>query len=364
MRTTFTFNSNIETLSDYMTRVIAILRAIRDNVPAADGIDYSVELTEAEKLELHQNVLIMAIDEMEKTAGKHCLIKHDFGQDREDFISNFKIVISDNLLSFNDSEHLEDGKKQYQFTTFLKHLSSEAVVLTYAGIHGVTKDVEKKFNLILSTRRKLAKNKQIDIYEVTPEMIHEVRGDISERDIKAAMDYLDGRMSVDQLMDEDGLEGEAFEDKNNEGPDIRNEVMDINVERLYDTFLGKLTDVEKFFALIEVGCSEKYETMTVSQLSVDSLFLNMITADKKYVKNISVGDVVIKRPNRHSYTDRDVALKDVKYVGGNVVRYQREQSKIRWTKLEAVLSEDDICGNKSVEYFQKKWGELTDKYDF
>ena len=47
-----------------------------------------------------------------------------------------------------------------------------------------------------------------------------------------------------------------------------------------------------------------------------------------------------------------------------MVRYQREQSKIRWTKLEAVLSEDDICGNKSVEYFQKKWDELTDKYDF
>ena len=362
MRTTFTFNSNIETLSDYMTRVIAMLRAIRDNVPAADGIDYSVELTEAEKAEIHQKVLTMAIDEMEKTAGKHCLIKHDFGQDREDFISNFKIVIADNLLSFNDSDHLEDGEKQYQFTTFLKHLSSEAVVLTYAGIHGVTKDVEKKFNLILSTRRKLAKNKQIDIYEVTPEMIHEVREEISVRDIKAVMDYLDGRMSVDQLMDEDGLEGDAFEDKNNEGPDLRNEVMDINVERLFDTFLDKLTDVEKFFALIEVGCSEKYETMTVSQFSVDSLFLNMIAADEKYAKNIQVGDVVIKRPNRHSYTDRDVTLKDVKYVGGNVVRYQREQSRIRWSKLAAVLSEEDITGNKSVEYFQRKWDELVELY--
>ena len=49
----------------------------------------------------------------------------------------------------------------------------------------------------------------------------------------------------------------------------------------------------------------------------------MIAADEKYAKIIQVGDVVIKRPNRHSYRDRDVALKDVKYVGGNVVRYQR-----------------------------------------
>ena len=153
-----------------------------------------------------------------------------------------------------------------------------------------------------------------------------------------------------------------FEDKNYEGPDLRNDVMDINVERLFDTFLGKMTDVEKFFTLIEIGCSEKYGTMTASQLSVDSMFINMIEADAKYSKNMSIGDVVIKRQNRQAYNDRDVVLKKVKFVGGNVVRYQREQSKIRWSKLAMVLSEDDICGNKSVEYFQKQWNELSVKY--
>ena len=89
MRTTLTFNSNLESLSDYMTRVTAILRAIRDNVPAADGIDYSVELSEDEKLELYQQALMLAVEEMERTTGKHCTRKHDFGQDEEDFISNF-----------------------------------------------------------------------------------------------------------------------------------------------------------------------------------------------------------------------------------------------------------------------------------
>ena len=49
----------------------------------------SIELTDEEKLELHQKVLTMAIDEMEKTTGKHCLKRHKFGQDEEDFISNF-----------------------------------------------------------------------------------------------------------------------------------------------------------------------------------------------------------------------------------------------------------------------------------
>lgn len=214
MRTTLIFNSNLESLSDYMTRITAILRAIRDNVPAADGVDYSVELTDSEKFELFQNALSLAVEEMERTTGKHCIRKHNFGQDEEDFISNYKIVISDNLFSFNDSKHLVDGEKQYQFSTFLKHLSSEALVLTYAGIHGVTRDVEKKFNQILSLRKKIAATKRIDIYEVTPEMIHELKPDYSVRDIKAVFDYLDGRISVEKMLEEDGMEGEVFEDSN------------------------------------------------------------------------------------------------------------------------------------------------------
>lgn len=148
-----------------------------------------------------------------------------------------------------------------------------------------------------------------------------------------------------------------------EGPELKNELMDINVQKLFDLFLGKMSDIEKFFALIEIGCSEKYATMIASQFSVDPVFLNIVAADSKYAKNIKIGDVVIKRPNRHSYTDRDIALKDVKYVGGTVVRYQKEQTRLRWAKLKDVLDEDDILGNKSVEYFQEKWDELVNKYD-
>lgn len=122
-------------------------------------------------------------------------------------------MISDNLLSFNDSKHLVDGEKQYQFSTFLKHLSSEALVLTYAGIHGVTRDVEKRFNPILSARRRLAARYHLDIYAVTPEIIQEERPELSVRDIKAVLDYLDGRVSVEQMIEEDGMEGEAFEEK-------------------------------------------------------------------------------------------------------------------------------------------------------
>lgn len=119
MRTTLIFNSNLESLSDYMTRVTAIIRAIRDNVPAVDGIDYRIELSEDEQYELYQQALTLAVEEMERTTGKHCIRKHNFGQDEEDFISNYKIVISDNLLSFNDSSILWMERSSINFPHFL-----------------------------------------------------------------------------------------------------------------------------------------------------------------------------------------------------------------------------------------------------
>lgn len=41
----------------------------------------------------------------------------------------------------------------------------------------------------------------------------------------------------------------------------------------------------------------------------------------------------------------------------------REQTRLRWAKLRDVLSEDDILGNKSVDYFMEKWDELVETYN-
>ena len=72
---------------------------------------------------------------------------------------------------------------------------------------------------------------------------------------------------------------------------------------------------------------------------------------------------MLQKPKVENGNSYALTLKDVKFVGGNVVRYQREQTKLRWKKLKHVLTEDDILGNKSVEYFQEKWVELVKKYE-
>ena len=54
-------------------------------------------------------------------------------------------------------------------------------------------------------------------------------------------------------------------------------------------------------------------------------------ADSKYAKNIKIGDVVIKRPNRHSYTDRDIALKDEGCIMAN-------ELEVTQTKLNNALN--------------------------
>lgn len=147
---------------------------------------------------------------MEKTVGKHCLKKHRFGMDEDDFISNFKIVIMKYLENYNDNNHLAEVEKQYQFSTFLKHLSTEAVCLTYADMHGVSRDVEKKFTLVLGAMRMIAAKGNLDMNDITPEMIHAERPSITVKDIKAVIDFTRGKASLSQMEEEDGLEGEIF----------------------------------------------------------------------------------------------------------------------------------------------------------
>ena len=69
--------------------------------------------------------------------------------------------------------------------------------MTYAQIHGVTRDVEKKFTLVLGTMKKLARERQMDMEQISPEMIHEARPSVSVNDIQAVIDFTRGRESLD-----------------------------------------------------------------------------------------------------------------------------------------------------------------------
>lgn len=364
MRTTLTFNSNLETLSEYMTRAAEGLRSIRDDVYTSWGCNLKKELTVEEQEEFRNYVYVLAITEMEKTVGKHCLKKHRFGMDEDDFISNFKIVIMKYLENYNDNNHLVEDEKQYQFSTFLKHLSTEAVCLTYADMHGVSRDVEKKFTLVLGTMRMIAAKGNLDMNDITPEMIHAERPSITVKDIKAVIDFTRGKASLSQMEEEDGLEGEIF--KGQDDLEISEfDVLDNDVEQIVEKFLSQMRDVEKFFALLEIGCSDKYYAMTATQLSCDELFVRLISADDKLKKHIHRGTVVIKRPNRSTASGvEEAVLTDVYYVNDNVIRYQKSVAKGRWSDLATKIVAEDVSGRSLLLYMKMKWDELIEKYDF
>lgn len=354
---------NTEDFSEYMTRAAEGLRSIRDGKVTSWGLNLKEELSKEEQDEFREYVIKLAVDEMERTTGKHCIKKHRFDMDKDDFLSNFKIVILKYIENYNDSEHLTEGGKRYQFSTFLKHLSTEAVCMTYADIHGVSKNVEKKFAVILAAMRTLAAKKQISTEDVTPEMIHEEKPSITIQDIKAVIDFTKGKVSLDGMLMEDGLEGKIF--KGQEDVETNKlDVLDVKVEKLLDAFIGGLRDVEKFFALVEIGCSERHYAMTAPQLSCDELLVKIVAVDPKFKKNIEQGDLIIRRPNRSTAKDvEEVKLYDVLYVNDSLIRYQRSQAKKQWKKLAEVISMDDICGNCGVEYFRVQWQSLCEKYD-
>lgn len=68
--------------------------------------------------------------------------------------------------------------------------------------NGVSRDVEKKFTLVLGTMR-IVTAKNIDMKDVTPEMIHVERPSITVKDIKAVIDFTRGKASLSQMEEEE-----------------------------------------------------------------------------------------------------------------------------------------------------------------
>jgi hypothetical protein len=313
--------------------------------------------------EFWEYIVALAIEEMEKITGKQCLRKHQFGSDSEDFITNFKIVILKNLENFNDADHLVECGKRYRFSTFLKHLSVEAICMIYADIHGVTIDVEKKFTLILGVMKQVAIKKQISVDSVTPKMIHEARPSVTVSDIKAVLHFVKGYVFLEQLMEEDGVEKEVFKESDDLDTNIF-DILDYDVEKLFDSFLAGLRDVEKFFVLLEAKCLDnEYCTMTTGQLSCDELLVHIVEADCKFKKNVTTGNVIIQRPNRRSVKEAEaIELKNVPHVNDSLIRYQRANAKKQMAKLTAELNMSDLSGACGVDYFRRQWNDLVALY--
>ena len=99
-------------------------------------------------------------------------------------------------------------------------------------------------------------------------------------------------------MEVDGGEKEVFKGADNLDTDIF-DILDVETEKLFDEFFNRLSDVEKFFVLLEVHCcNERYIRMTAGELAMEEILVSIVAADPKLKKNITTGDIRIERPGR------------------------------------------------------------------
>lgn len=140
--------------------------------------------------------------------------------------------------------------------------------------------------------------------------------------------------------------------------------MEKGAGKLFDAFFSRLTDIEKFFVLIEVYCcDEKYTRMTSGELAMNDILVSIVAADSKLKKNISTGDIKIERPGRSSATGMtSIEMKNVEFVSDNVIRYQRRKAVSTLKTLESRISMVDIVGSCGAKYFIKQWDRLIKKY--
>lgn len=362
MREEFIFNPNRETIDVYMTKAAGWLRAMRGDMAEADCSALE-GLSEVELMEVRDYVYNLAIKEMKKTAGLHGLHKCDFRNDDEDFINNFSLIIMERLHTYNDSRRLKNSEKKYKFSTFLDELSKTAIRKTFAGIHGIPEHVEKQLQSVKILRKQIARELGISELEVMPELIVKRSSrSMSVSEVISLLNLVTASLSMEQLLEEDGVEKGCFTGDENVQTNIF-DVLEYDVKKVFDGFFSMLSDVEKFFVLVHVGCSEKHLKMTSNQLSVDEMLVSIVKADSKLNRNLMEGQVVVERPDRRSVKGAErLVLENVEYVSDSLIRYQRRKAGNTLATLKDALKISDIAGRCGMAYFMNQWEDLKKKY--
>ena len=85
--------------------------------------------------------------------------------------------------------------------------------------------------------------------------------------------------------------------------------------------------------------------------------------DKKFSKNVSVGQVVVERPDRKSVKNcQKLVLEDVKHVNYTFIQYMKPKTEKKLQTLKDTLRMSDIIGDCGIAYFQNQWNALVKKY--
>lgn len=356
MRTDFIWNKDLETIEQYMTRGAEILRMMN-----AGELDLC--MTHEEQEDVKSQIFTVALNEVKKAFPYMNLYKKGLHEDMEDFYAYFAEVLVKRLHTYNFADNLIRKDKKYRFVTFLNDLSGEVIRKTYAAKHGVPLYVEIELQRLKKIRKSVASSLGIYEEDVTPEMIAEAsERSISPYEVKAIFEFTSHHKSLEHIIEEGTTLDKAFHDKEDVETDVF-DVLEFDVRKVFDGFFSRLTDIEKYFVLVQVGCSDERLSMTYQQIGMDELFVAIVEADTKFSKNVSVGQVVVERPDRRSVKGyQKLVVENVKHVTFTFVQYMKPKTEKKLLILKNSLKMSDITGDCGISYFMKKWDELLKKY--
>ena len=104
-------------------------------------------------------------------------------------------------------------------------------------------------------------------------------------------------------------------------------------------------------------------SMTYQQIAMDELFVSIVETDKKFSKNVSVGQIVVERPDRKSVKDcQKLVLEDVKHVNYTFIQYMKPKTEKKLQTLKDTLRMSDITGDCGIAYLMDQWERLLRKY--
>lgn len=321
---------------EVLTRAAKIMDSI-ENENVYDGICFAKTLSgdEVQQFKDYVGTLIMPYIESEI---EHCIHVGKINDIEEDTYQNLALLVYKNFSSYNNSKTKEYGET-YDFATFVKLYTNDAIRSTRAQERGYKSRLDRKRRKIAKSKAKAAavlgkREGEVTAEEIYRFMPYVTENPLSLKEIKRSIEeYLvDHSLDSCECSSEQGIEDEIL-------------IVEEYIEKDFREFIEKMRPMQKYIFLQSYGfCSNKHESMKSNAIGYDPYLLDLAREDVK-------GQAHIK-------------CEEEEYVEDRYIRKEKERMTIRIRKLidKMEYSETELRANLMPLLYELQ-EEMRRKYD-
>lgn len=351
VRTEYLFNSAVENVNSYLSRAALAVDSI-DNGTKIGGKSLR-DVWSIGEIEEFKSYVWRIMQPIIDTTIRYVIRTSHMSELADDFTSEFYTLIWKNFYKYNNQE---SRNTSYVFSTFINCYIPEARKEAFRLANGYSKRMHDKIRKIEKTKKYIVDSFGVKYDDIKPEDIFMFMSEVSDvplslRDIKETIRVTQPKYSIDTM--------ETGEEQMME---VSYSVADPAFTDCIIEFVRSMRPIQQFIFLQNYGfCDVRFSEITIKQMSVNEIFVELCREDKFARKNIKHGDLKIERPRTvEGEKQQMLEITDVDYVSEKFIRNERDRA--RKNLINMVMNQgyepEDFEGNISI-VLDELWNELV-----